>query len=645
MNLQGFQQAAVTDFRGPWTSTEPTDVPASNALSAANVQYRPGEVMTRSGFGVFFALGERARSLFNWIGNLGGAVPTGNALVFINPANNKARLIGDLSTPAASDLFTLANMTNAVITHGGMQMFIAPLKDDGTSAGQLRIARVFYATVYVDKAFPGPISTAPVITETGTAGECTGGTKKFGYLWQSRTGGWSPLCPVSAGTFAPVSATLAGGKTVTLAITAAYPAEATAVYPCMTTSRNQSRWYKVPGLSASMPGGTTFGYTFNISISDEVLEAEAEEVTDRIDAFAQDGSGNGPFNPHSVFEVGNRIAYATAVNGVDQLYISDVNNPQAVTADQHVFYLPGFRKIITGREMRGGIYLFGPSWTYATSDNGEVPALWPAAQLVDAQLGAPGQHCIDANTAQGYIWVANPSGLWLFNGGTYAEKPISYNQDDQWRRINWAAPTKVIVKDNPAKNRVRVVAPLDGASDPTHILTFDYQQGADPDSVAFSIDNITSRSIEGLCLFKNPTTSQSEELISVKETPKLLREMDTSEANWWLDDGAAVSSHYETALIPGKPTNFSELLNFMGTHLRLRGSGLYSLTVKTLDAVRQLAYPDRTLESAPGREIYRGFERGIRADSVSVRVANSGAGWWALSTVKLYFKEWMKQRL
>lgn len=649
MNLREYQHAAVTEFRGQWTSTEPTDIPATHALDAANVQYRPGEVLTRAGFGVFYSLGERARSLYNWVRNTTTAIPTGNALIYIAPSSGKARIIPDLSSPTPSDLFTLTNMTNAVIVQAGVQAFIAPLLDNGTSAGQLRIIRAFGAAINVDKAFIGPMTATPVVTETWTAGECTPGLHKWAYLVESRNGGMSRLCPVSGApsdTFSPVSATLEGDKQVSVGWTATYAAEASLVHLCMTTARNPDRWYRVPGATLAVMAGVPFPLTFTVSISDESLDGLATEVTDRQDGFCQDSSGNGPFNPHAVVEIGNRMGYMTTLNGNDLIYVSDPNDPQAITANKHRVYLPGFRKMTAAIEMGGALYVWGPSWTYAKGITTDYPVNWPEATLVDGQIGAGGPHCVDANAAMGYVFVANPSGLWLFNGGSYAEKPMSYNQDDLWRRINWTTPTKIIVKDMPSVNKVRVWAPIDAATDPNYCFTFDYQLGASPEAVAFSLDSIAGRSVDGMCLFKNPSTSQMEVMLSAKESTKLLRELDTAEANWWLDEGTwAITSFYETALLPGLPTGLSKLLNFIGVDLRIRGSGLYSLSVKTLDAVRNLVYPNKSLESAPGREIFRGLERGVRAESISVRVANSGAGWWSLSTVKVYFREWMAKRI
>jgi hypothetical protein len=87
--------------------------------------------------------------------------------------------------------------------------------------------------------------------------------------------------------------------------------------------------------------------------------------------------------------------------------------------------------------------------------------------------------------------VADEAGLYLFEGGSYPSRPVSYWQQPDWQRINFAQKTKIFVSDDKANQRVTVLAPLDGATSPTHELTWDYSLGTTPEQVQYSLNDIS----------------------------------------------------------------------------------------------------------------------------------------------------------
>jgi hypothetical protein len=225
-----------------------------------------------------------------------------------------------------------------------------------------------------------------------------------------------------------------------------------------------------------------------VSISDDDLAGGVDAVAYQ-NLLTADVNGLAPFRPASIFPYSSRLAYVTRDGaGFPVVYFSDPDNYQQITANQHGVYLPGNLIVNTGRALRGVAYMFGPHWTYSTSDTGGTPTTWAKPQLVDGSIGTLSPNGVADNPAQGFLWVADESGLYLFEGGQYPSRPISYYQQPDWDRINWGgAPTAVKVIDNKSKKRVEVQAPIDGSLVPNARLVWDYTEGVDPETAKYSL--------------------------------------------------------------------------------------------------------------------------------------------------------------
>lgn len=639
MSLRNYRTEEITSFRGPWTALEESDTPMEGALYAQNVEYQPGAVTTRLGFGQLLNPNEPIWSLFNWVTTPGTISTTGNWLFYVNPTTTTAKAYWNIGSPSGSEpytLFTQATMVAASWASGGTRVYAAPLKSDGSSAGQCRVISTYGAAINVDKAFVGAVSASESVTEPG-AGSVTAGLHRFGFIIVTRSGYFGTIS-------AQHEFTAAGSKNVQIVYTptTTWPTEAQTLYPVMTTAANLNRWFLVPGASVAVAGGGAFAATVTIDVTDEDLSAIGTDVTDNLGLWAQDSGGSGPFNPTVVLEVGNRMGYIHTHEGVSQIAISDPEKPQHITQDQHVLTLPGQRQIITGFVMPNGLYLVGPSWTYYTSDNGQVPVLWPTIQLVDGQIGTPAPRGVSANTSQGYAWVASQRGLELFQGGVYADKPVSYYVSDWWRRINWSAAVHIEVKDEPHRNRVRVKVPLDGAATATHIFTFDYTNGTSPELIAFSPDSISGMNIGAIEVGRNPSSGRLELWVTNASAGKILRQKSSSDATPYNDDSAAIDSIYESSLAP--PTvNSGQIRAYHGAHFRVKGSGSLAVTAYGLDRTKNVSAQAITLAAAPGQEPLRQWYLISEAQSVRLRT-NTANSYFQLSALKVYYTNWTTRR-
>ena len=62
--------------------------------------------------------------------------------------------------------------------------------------------------------------------------------------------------------------------------------------------------------------------------------------------------------------------------------------------------------------------------------------------------------------SQGFAVVAHTTGLYVFSGGSYTTRPISYYNEPEWKRINWNYATSVQVVDDKDRQQLYVLAPL-----------------------------------------------------------------------------------------------------------------------------------------------------------------------------------------
>jgi hypothetical protein len=589
------------------------------------VRFELNRVKSRDGFAHDFATAGKVTSFYHWITN-DNAVEVNRIVYYESEATLKMRNVVDGST-----VTLLSQAGRSVVpAEAGSRLYVGVTQTSGIATSQARVINALIGGAPADKAFAGPMTTAPVITETG-AGNCSAGDHKFGYILESRTGFTGKPGPYSAGVFTPVTFTVtAGGKTLNMAVTATTPTDAAYLHPIMTRKDNPDRWYFVPDASVAIPAGTAWTANMVIDIADETLADSAEECSENFDLLTQDTSGNGPFNPFKVVAVGQRMMYLTP----QKLYISDPKDYQYLTEIEHAITLPGQRQIITAFPMRGNIYVLGPSWTYAFSMSGERPRFWGDPELVSGTIGTTGTNAVCWATGGDYAWVANSTGFYRFDG-QYDPIAISYMNKDEWDRINWAAPWCIQIVDDPVNNRVYLSAPLDGATEPTHLLTWDYSRGMSWSQVDFSLDNLpTSHSSIGMV--QSRSTGQTALWAGPAAAGNMLRQV----VGQHDDAGNGFTSLYETSYLIPAGSKWRDI-KLGAAEMQVVGEG--DLAVVAYGKNRQYSetLESVTLEADPSDDQLLGAD--FNDDNVTIRVSTTGAGnWFDLSTITAYFVDWMQ---
>lgn len=574
---------------------------------AQNVQYVRGQVGTRYGHSVVTNPGDIITAFVNWLFNVFGS--SRNWFLYY-AATVGVRIIDLLAGPGAPTTWVIQTSAfGAAFAFSGNRFYVAFYKSTGAGDSGGFVSSYLGGT---QNFFLGPIITACVVTEPGAGGVVTPGSHRFGYLIQSANGFVTRPSPATGGTFTqgftPTAFTAgnAGQKQLNMSVNAAWPTGASQIQAIMTTTANLNRFYAVPGAFVAVPGGSSSTVNVTINISDSDLAATGLDVTAYQDLLTSDTGQNPPFFPYFIFTYSSRMVYVTLdQSGIPVTYFSEPNNFQYITPDQHGVYLPGNLQVTCGTELRGVAYLFGPHWTYAISDNGEVPVLWAKPQLVDGSIGTLSPHGIYDNTAQGFIWVADVGGLYLFRGGQYPQRPVSYYQQPDWNTINWAAATSLVVIDDTVNRRVSVYAPTGSATTATVAFVWDYADGTEPEQVKYSIKTMAGYLIGSAGIIQNPTTKRSEVWISPGSADRVLRENNGSEANPYRDvqnggSAVAIAAVHQTSLLPGMEGPHGLLTMHHGNHFRLTGQGNISVAVFALDATVALFSIQFALNPTPG---------------------------------------------
>jgi hypothetical protein len=640
MSTRGWTSKEINGPRGAWTASAlQRKGHPQRASVATNMRFKDGRAYSREGTSVIFTPSDGAvSSMYNWIS------PSANELVYLDGTVAKRRRLSD-GTPA--NLLTGLTTTQALsFAELGPRLYFCGFTT--ANAGTIQ-ARVWDGASAVDSAFRAPLTVTSITAVDGGAGQCTRGLHYFGFIFQSRSGFAGKPSPVNGSSvFVPASVTLnAQQRTVTLTITLDTPADAgtgSAIYPIMTRASNPNIWYFVPDAQILNPTASAAGYVaaFTISVSDEDLAARAETADNQFNLLTQTAGGSGPFTPNFVASYGKRMAYGVG----NKVYFSDIDDPQAVTEDFNVRQIAGQQSIVAGVQFGQDFYYFGDKWTARDSDNGDAPATWSTPSSVSSSLGAPFPDCIEWRTNGPWMWIANPSGLYLFNGA-YPQYPISFEQSDIWARINWAAGYCVQIADDVTNLRVHVAVPLDAATAPSHVLVYDYGQGMAYDRCDFSLDNFAAATFGSIRAVKESATNKTAVYIGPAAAGRVLK-LDTATHNDvhpTTGTATAIGAVWESSYIRQPGELQAQTIRVGNADLWIRGDGALTHTWKGFDGTPSVTPTVMSagctvvtdLASTPGA-VYQA-KADIVSENCTFRFSMNAVGaWFELSGFRPYYR-------
>lgn len=222
--------------------------------------------------------------------------------------------------------------------------------------------------------------------------------------------------------------------------------------------------------------------------------------------------------------------------------------------------------------------------THAIRDNPDAePADWGASE-VSSTVGTFSPKGV--GMGDGWVLIASRDGLYYFDGASFQDAPVSIEIQPTWARINWKYGHKIEVHVNADTGQVFVLAPLDGATEVSHVIYMRYLGGSpsNPQGRDWSLWPL----VVNCAAFAERTSDRARSLYF--GTPpfqfaggpakgNLLRlDADATDDNFGTDNPAAIDAYYQT--------------HFLGREFGRRFFGYITMNIAgvgwlRLDAVRQ----------------------------------------------------------
>lgn len=631
MLWQGWKTVVIDKFAGEWSRFDQAKSKPERASRARNVRYDTGQVGSREGTTAVFASSGKVTDIIQWIANDPTAGPQ-NRIFYYDNGSVKMR---NLLTSTNTTLYSLS-ARGIVGVSNDSRFYIAGYNTDGRGTGVPKVTNILVGGTPADDAYAPPMTDTVVVTDNG-AGQCTGGAHKFGYIVTTRTGFTGRPAPAGGSpsfTHAPVSFTVAaGGRKLLLTVTATWPSDVAWVTPIATRSDNLAKFF-FAGPALAVAGGYVGGIGMTMDISDENL-ASNTVVDEYFDLYVR-GASTGPTAPPVIATYGRRMV---SIMG-SKAYFSDQDDAQRVTEALHVKQVPGALQLTNGKQLREVFYLFGPNWTFSVVDNTDKPSTWGGATLISNAIGTLSPYGVAASTAGDNLWVAHQTGLYYFQHG-YQQRdgrplPISFYQQSVWARINWGAAYAVKVLEDPVNNVVKVLAPLDGATEPSHILHYDFTNGVTPELVQFSLDDYAT-AIASAAMVQNGTTGKSDMWLGPQAANPVVK---TSLADHSDNAIAMPDQVWETGLIVAGGDSSGKRYQFGGCGVTAIGDGDLSFTAYGKGRTKNGGARTITLATTGVYTPIRKFD--LTSENATVRLTLSGAGKWFRATeMVVKFKQWV----
>lgn len=700
----------ITNFTGPNLINDEEDVTEPQALAARNCEFSEGQVrVPRRGFTQVWNPNKIITAMYNWIQQ------QSNRLLYLWVSGGNGNVVSrDLGTGAETTLLSsitgAVGMTNFQAAYRAFMSFFtatgtaasqAQVWDGTLTAGIPNIEAAFQRPLTVDNAAGDLRANSPnwLSVIASPNGIVDVGTHYFGLVvttWNGYQTAPGPINSVAPATFGPyfapsgVTVSVAGQtlqitatprttwppwvKSIQLVMSPAASVNALST-PAPTAYMNFGiRWFLVPGAIVTVTRGSSAPAVFNVNQSDATLLASTTEITNTLfNLYYQNTDGTGPFSPHFICSYNNRAVYLARTPGPDgvslvgTVFISDPYAPQYITLAFHSITLPEFRDVVTAFYLGLTLYILGPEWIYAYSDNTLQPVSWAPAQLISGSIGSPFIRGVAANPALGYAWVADHNGLYYFNGISFPIVPTSYEQTPDWSRINMnCAQTNADVLEviDDATNRlVMVKAPLDGATVATHLLVWDYTNGVEPRQVKYcgtwnlgpsaTASTAPTYAIGSAAVVRNPANQVKEVWISRNgATGNVKRQMSVESGDataaapkpLYNDDGAGIDAAYKLLAVTQAANGPCQQV---GASFRIRGSGQINITATSFDQTNPvpmapIAAADNSM--TPGRRWLRLLNK--QSETVSYQIDNGATAgafaYWA--ALRAYFVRWIEER-
>jgi hypothetical protein len=607
----------IDSFRGTYDRGEEEVVPAGFFMNSLNLRFSNRGFATRYGTTESITLPNIRRiAVYKRIGEA-------QRLIILVAGG----LLYD-STNLASPILAIAAMTDfSMITMFG-RAYITPHNGLVGLPGEKVYVYTGVGTALPAAGAPPTYGSPMTPMNSALSGNVEAGTHAYGVAFESASGyitapgGYQQLASPGAHAVDIYNIPLGPAGTVARVLVA------TKILVTFNGNWNELRYYFIP--NGRIPNNTETSKS--VSFYDADLMSEATYLVEQL-ATIPAGVGISLYRGHM-------ITWGEDVNQAI-VRVSKSGEPESFNAvEGFITVNPGDSGggIQNACEYRSMLFMFKSQRTYATLDNNQEAAFWEV-NSVDMSIGTEchglGKSLDFGENVQDQIFVADRSGLRLF-GGTFNENTvITENFDDVWHRITPAHFHKVEVAIDPINQLIYVAAPLDGATDPSHIIYGDYSDGLGSEFIRWTLWTFQWGAPQTVVVDVEDATPVPKFGCFTGNVYKL-------DPTTKYDDNLAIP---QVAEFPFFPTgNSDDMVNhFTGIRLRIRGEGALKITIRGLDSTYVVQAQGLVLSPAPGKPLTRGFNFVNERCSVKFELVQPGE-WMHMTKFGLYVTGLWEQR-
>lgn len=621
MAVRDHDPISLTSFLGTFDRGEDESVPPGFFKGSQNIRFKDG-VKTREGTSLSVTISTVRRIvIYKRIGEV-------DRLLILRTDGN----LYD-STNLGSPILSIASMTDFSAVSLYNRAYITPHNGlKGLPGESVYVYEGSGVARFAAGAGP-PASPALVITE-GAVGYGDPGIHLFGVAYETSSGHVTQVGSFVArfsglGGFSYDISSIPLGPAGTTARVLVATKDVRRVDPPDTWDEDYQNktWYFIPG--GRIPNNSAT--TYNVAFFDADLQSEASFLFDQL-ATIPAAVGIGIYRGHL-------ITWGEDLND-SIVRVSPVGLPESFDSEE------GFATINPGdsgggikycAEYRSQLLCFKTQRTYVTADNDNAAAFWVVNALdksVGTECHGVGKILDFGEDVRDRMFVADRSGLQLFVG-TFSDTEITYNLSDIWSRINKAHFHKIEVAVDPLQALVYIAVPLDAATENSHLIVGDWQEGLSADAMRFTLWSFPVAP-QTIVVDVNSTTKESQLKFGA-----LAGNIYVADDSLLLDFGNAIDSWVEFPLYPQEDDY--PIYHFAGVRLRVKGSGILQITLSGLDSVQTATIPSLTLSASPGRPLFRGFNFTSERCSVKLRTSLSSE-WFNMTHFSLFYKKLWETR-
>lgn len=618
--MRNHQPVVINKFNGVWDRTIPDDVPIGKLRDGLNLDFNGG-CGTRKGFSNLPAFGGltvpfaiRRIETFKRIGEA-------DRLLILDTSGN----IYD-STNLSSPILTIAAMTDFAVLCLYNRAYISPHNGEKGLAGE---SVYVYQGSGVARSAAGlkPSGTALTITDSASSGYVEQGEHLFAVGYLTDTG--FPTRPnlytlyTAPGLKKATISSIPIGPSGTVSRIIYATRVLTDAYNFNPESYEYFEVYELTDNTST---------SVDVDFFDSDLQSSVDYILDFMETI--------PAGVHLTEYRGGMILGGTDANPSTE-FISRANAVESFSISANYLNVnPGDACDVVKNAVsyRDQLYLLKDQRWYVTSDNGGDPYTWNVIP-VDSAMGTSCHGVVRILDAKGIstekFIFADRSGLVLFDGSSAGAR-LTIDIDKIWARINANYFNRIEVVLDPVNFFIYVAAPLDTATENSHILFGDYSDKQNFSDIKWCPWKLLSIRPTSLVVDVDYTTKKS--ILKIGSLDEDIHALTPTLLN---DTTGAIESYMHLPYTP--QAGDGKLFHFGSARMRVRGAGALSINIYGMDDAESETLASLTMSSAPGQ--MPSFLMNYVGEVMSMKFGtNNASSWFHVNNLTLFMKVYGQSR-